>query len=86
MALSTGAVGIALALRGADGAGPAGTASEADSMDAGPLEAEAAEVGVVVDADAIDTSAALGVVAGTAGAVDGAAADPAMYSAEPTVG
>jgi hypothetical protein len=55
-------------------------------MDAGPLEAEAAEVGVVVDADAIDTSAAPGVVAGTADAVDGEAADPAMYSAEPTVG
>jgi hypothetical protein len=84
MALSTGAVGTALALRGADGAGPAGTVSEADSPDEVPLEAEVAEVGVVVDADAIDTSAAPGVVAGTADAVDGAAVDPATYSAEPT--
>jgi hypothetical protein len=86
MALSTGAVGTALPLRGADGAAAAGTESEADSLDEGPLEAEAAEVGVVVDADAIDTSAAPGVVAGTADAVDGAAADPATSSAEPAVG
>lgn len=85
IALSTGAVGTALALRGADGAAPAGTASEADSVDEVPLEAEAAEVGVVVVADAIDTPAAPGVVAGTTDAVDEAAADPATYSAEPTV-
>ena len=86
MALSTGAVGTALALRGADEAAPAETASEADSLDEGSLEAGAAEVGVVVDADAIVTSAAPGVVAGRADAVDGAAADPATYSVESTVG
>jgi hypothetical protein len=53
MALSTGAVGTALALPGADGAAPAGTASEADAIDT------SAAPGVVPGAaDAIDGAAA----------------------------